>query len=92
MIPGLLWALLAAAVVLIVAMAWYIAVANARAKARSDLILHTVAKRCASDGHAYRVEESAWRCVECGNFVPRVEGEVYGPTENGLRERRLEGR
>lgn len=92
MIPGLLWALLGAAVVLIVGLGSYIAVANARAKSRGDLFLHTVAARCASSGHAYRAEETAWRCVECGNYVARVEGEVYGPADDGLRERRLEGR
>jgi hypothetical protein len=54
--------------------------------------LRTVAKPCASNGHIYRTHETGWRCATCGNFVPRVDGELYGPGGEGRVERRREGR
>jgi hypothetical protein len=92
MTPAIFWALMGVTVVVVIGIGTFIAVAMGRTKARSDLIAHTVATRCARLGHAYRAEETAWRCVECGNHVPRIEGEVYGPAAEGLSERRLEGR
>ena len=92
MMPTSFWALIGVTVVVLIGLGAFIAVAKGRAKARSDLIAHQVATRCARLGHAYRAEETAWRCVECGNHVPRVEGEVYGPADEGLRERRREVR
>ncbi len=69
----------------------FIAVRNAKNK-RWGAEERTVATPCASNGHAYRAYETGWRCVECGNHVPRIDGEVYGPAEDGLRERRRESR
>lgn len=90
-----IWAVGVTAVV-VIGIGTFIAIAKGRAKgrakARSHVSAHDVATRCVRLGHAYRAEENAWRCVDCGNHVPRIEGEVYGPADEGLRERRLEGR
>jgi hypothetical protein len=92
MTPTSFWALIGVTVVVLIGLGTFIAVAKGRAKGRSDLIAHEIATRCTRLGHAYREEVTAWRCVECGNYVPRIEGEVYGPADEGRRERRLEDR
>lgn len=70
----------------------FVALRNSKSKGRGAEDKRTVATPCASNGHAYRAYETGWRCVECGNHVPRIDGEVYGPAEDGLRERRRESR
>ena len=65
---------------------------RARERARSELNKRTVATPCAASGHSYRIHETGWRCITCGNYVSRVDGEVYGPEKDGLRERRREPR
>ena len=87
----ILWTFLALAAV-VLGIGVFFAVRSAREKARRALNTRTVATPCASNGHAYRAHETGWRCIECGNHVPRIDGEVYGPAEDGLRERRREGR
>lgn len=52
----------------------------------------SIPTECASNGHTYRAHESGWRCGVCGNHVPRRDGEVYGPAEEGRTERRRESR
>lgn len=86
-----LWTILALAVVAVLGTGAFIAVRNAKNKGRGAE-KRTVATPCASNGHAYRAYETGWRCIECGNHVPRIDGEVYGPAEDGLRERRRESR
>ena len=51
-----------------------------------------VDQECASGGHKYAAWETGWRCVVCGNHVPRQEGELYGPAEEGRIDRRREPR
>ena len=80
------------AVLIVIGIGTLIAVANARGGAGCALIQRTVAARCARLGHAYRVDETSCRCVECGNYVSRIDGEVYGPAIEGRRERRREDR
>ncbi len=88
-----IWILFAlAAVVLVLGIGTFIVVRVVQARSRNGLDERTVATPCARDGHAYRAYETGWRCVECGNHVPRIDGEVYGPAEEGLRERRRESR
>lgn len=97
------WVLIATVVALI-GVGTFIAVTKARAKSRAksrdrgrakalaEARGHQIDSACAEHGHSYREIDNAWRCTECGNYVPRVEGEVYGPAEMGLRERRREDR
>lgn len=83
-----LWALLAvAAVVLGIALTTSVAVRRARAKAPPKQV-HRIDQTCSAGGHAYGVHNAGWRCVTCGNYVSSVDGELYGPTEDGRVERR----
>ncbi len=85
------WILLALVAAVVLGIGTFIAVRRVQ-RSRRVLDKRTVATPCASNGHAYRAFETGWRCVECGNHIPRIDGEVYGPAENGLRERRRESR
>lgn len=86
------WTLLVVLVAMGIGFGTFMAVRGAKRKAAGALDKRTVATPCASNGHAYRAYDTGWRCAECGNHVPRIDGEVYGPTEEGLRERRRESR
>lgn len=86
------WAILGVAVVVLIGIGTFIAVLRARDAARNAKEERTVATPCAANGHSYRIFETGWRCITCGNYVARVDGEVYGPEEDGLRERRRESR
>jgi hypothetical protein len=79
-------------VVLAAGIGTIVSVLKARERARSELNKRTVATPCAASGHSYRIHETGWRCITCGNYVSRVDGEVYGPEKDGLRERRREPR
>jgi hypothetical protein len=87
-----IWALVAVAAAVVIGIGTVVAVARARGRAGGEPEHHTVATPCATNGHAYQMFETGWRCAECGNHVARVDGEVYGPAEDGLRERRRERR
>jgi hypothetical protein len=90
MTPTTFWALVAVAAT--VAVAIFIAARQARDKPYSAMYDRTVPKPCAANGHTYRAYDTAWRCATCGNHVPRREGELYGPVEEGRVERRREDR
>lgn len=79
-------------VVLAAGIGTIVTVLKAREKARRELNKRTVATPCAASGHSYRIHETGWRCTTCGNYVSRVDNEVYGPEKDGLRERRREPR
>jgi hypothetical protein len=79
-------------VVLAAGIGTIVSVLKSREAARRELNKRTVATPCAASGHSYRIHETGWRCIECGNYVSRVDGEVYGPEKDGLRERRREPR
>jgi len=85
-----LFAVIVAAV--IVALVIVIVIGRRRAGGVNDHALRAVGMQCATNGHAYEIFETGWRCVVCGNHVPRAEGEAYGPAKDGLRERRREDR
>jgi hypothetical protein len=107
MTSTILWSLLAAVVVLGVGVGFSRFVAAARAgkeapasaephspdeaKALNDSV-YEVALTCRIDGHAYGPYDTGWRCATCGNHVPRREGELYGPAEDGRHERRRRAR
>ena len=93
MTPTILVALLAVAVVVVVGIAIFRSVAarNARAALGAKEARH-VDQACVSGGHKYASHETGWRCVICGNHVPRQEGELYGPAEEGRIDRRREPR
>jgi hypothetical protein len=84
------WALVV--VVLAAGIGTIVSVLKARERAGRELNKRTVAEPCAASGHSYRIHETGWRCITCGNYVSRVDGEVYGPEKDGLRERRREPR
>jgi len=88
----MIWAVLAISVIVLIGVGTFIAVLRARDKARNAGDERTVATPCAANGHSYRIFETGWRCITCGNYVPRIDGEVYGPEKDGLRERRRESR
>jgi len=88
----LIWALALVVVVLAIGVGTIVSVLKARARARRQLDKRTVATPCVANGHSYRIYETGWRCDICGNYVSRVDGEVYGPETEGLRERRREPR
>ncbi|MHB8186447.1 MAG: hypothetical protein ACYDDU_10240 [Dermatophilaceae bacterium] len=97
MTPAIFWALLAVAIIIAIAIAIAIAASKARAskaraKARSAQKVHRIDQDCASNGHAYVIEGTGWRCATCGNHVSRKEGELYGLAEDGRIERRREPR
>lgn len=79
-------------VVLAAGIGTIVSVLKARERARRERNKRTVATPCAASGHSYRIHETGWRCITCGNYVSRVDGEVYGPEKDGLRERRREPR
>ncbi|MEP7035063.1 MAG: hypothetical protein ABI662_02695 [Dermatophilaceae bacterium] len=87
-----IWALALVVVVVAIAIGVIVMVAQARARARNEQNKRTVATPCVASGHNYRIFETGWRCDTCGNYVSRVEGEEYGPEQDGLRERRREPR
>ena len=89
---SIVWIFLAVAAAVVLGIGTFIVVRRAQERSRGALDKRTVATPCAGSGHAYRAYETGWRCVECGNHVPRIDGEVYGPAEDGLRERRRESR
>ena len=87
-----IWIILALTATAVLGLVTFIALRSAQSKGRGAGDQRSVATPCASNGHAYRAYETGWRCIECGNHVPRIDGEVYGPAEDGLRERRRESR
>ena len=92
MTPVLVVAVLMVGVV-VAGIAIFRSVAARKARAALDAkgVRH-VEQACASGGHKYAVHETGWRCVVCGNHVPRQEGELYGPAEDGRIDRRREPR
>jgi|GEM_PF-718991 hypothetical protein len=54
--------------------------------------VRNVALSCRISGHAYVAYDTGWRCATCGNHVPRREGELYGPAQDGVHERRRHAR
>jgi len=92
MTPTTLVAVLAVSVVVAgIAIIRSVAARKARA-ALGAKVARPIDQVCASGGHKYAVHEIGWRCVVCGNHVPRQEGELYGPAEDGRVERRREPR
>jgi hypothetical protein len=85
------WAVLAVAVVAVIGIAIFVA-ARGRGKAPSPAYDRTAPKPCIANGHTYRIDGTAWRCATCGNHVPRLEGELYGPAGEGRVDRRREDR
>ena len=97
MSPTIMWSVLAAVAVLAISLA--VAAAKARYKARYKARAaarareaHPVEPECARSGHLYRSYGTGLHCLRCGNYAARIEGEVYGPAEGGLVERRREPR
>lgn len=88
----LIGALLAVFVAVVIGVVTFIVMRRGRAESGNKQTSRAVAMPCATNGHAYQIFETGWRCAVCGNHVPRVEGEVYGPAKDGLRERRREDR
>jgi hypothetical protein len=87
-----IWALALVVVVLAIGVGTLVSVMKAREKARQERNKREVATPCMANGHSYRIYQTGWRCDICGNYVSRVDGEVYGPEKDGLRERRREPR
>jgi hypothetical protein len=96
MTPTVLWSVLAAIVVLAIGIAVAAAKARARARARAAAAgareVHPVDRECAGLGHVYRPHGTGLRCLRCGNYVARIEGELYGGAEDGRIDRRREPR
>jgi hypothetical protein len=93
MSPTIMWSVLAAVAVLAISLA--VAAAKARYKARAAARVreaHPIEPGCASSGHLYRSHGTGLQCLRCGNYIARIEGEVYGPAESDLVERRREPR
>ena len=86
------WAVLAVAVVVVIGVGIFVLVRNRRRKAPSAEYDRTPPEKCRANGHTYRIDGTAWRCATCGNNVPRREGELYGPAEEGRVDRRREDR
>ncbi|HEY8654039.1 MAG TPA: hypothetical protein VIL87_13270 [Dermatophilaceae bacterium] len=92
MTPTILVAVLAVSVVVAgIAIIRSVAARKARAALGAKEV-RRVDQACASGGHKYAAHETGWRCVVCGNHVPRKEGELYGPAEDGRIDRRREPR
>jgi hypothetical protein len=85
------WVVLVIAVVAVMGIA-LILVRMGRGKAASAGYDRTAPKPCIANGHTYRIDGTAWRCATCGNHVPRQEGEIYGPADEGRVDRRREDR
>lgn len=92
MTPTILVAVLAFSVVVAVVLIRSVAASKARAAALAAKVVRRVDQGCSSGGHKYAVHETGWRCLVCGNHVPRKEGELYGPAEDGRIDRRREPR
>lgn len=69
-----------------------IATGKPRHKDSGSLYKRTIDAACASNGHAYRIHDTAWRCGMCGNHVARRDGELYGLVADGRTERRRQAR
>ncbi|HEY8882747.1 MAG TPA: hypothetical protein VIM47_05050 [Dermatophilaceae bacterium] len=91
MTPTILVAVLAVVVVAGIAIIRSAAARKARAALNAKKV-RRVDQECASGGHKYAAHETGWRCLVCGNHVPRQEGELYGPAEDGRIDRRREPR
>ena len=91
MTPTILVAVLAVVVVAGIAIIRSVAARKARAALGAKEV-RRVDQECASGGHKYAAHETGWRCLVCGNHVPRQEGELYGPAEDGRIDRRREPR
>jgi len=91
MTPTILVAVLAVVVVAGIAIIRSVAARKARAALGAKKV-RRVDQECASGGHKYAAHETGWRCLVCGNHVPRQEGELYGPAEDGRIDRRREPR
>ena len=89
---AMFWAVFAVAVVVIIGVVVFIVVWKALHRAPIAGYDRSAPRACAANGHTYRIEGTAWRCAVCGNHVPRVDGELYGPSEQGRVERRREDR
>jgi sugar (pentulose or hexulose) kinase len=83
--------LVIAAVVVVIALATSVVLRRVRAKA-SPKQVYRIHQTCSSAGHAYVAFNAGWRCATCGNHVSRMEGELYGPAEDGRVERRRDPR
>jgi len=94
MTTTLLLAVLAVTVVVVagIAIIRSVAARKARAAALAAQAVRRVDQECISGGHKYAAHETGWRCITCGNHVPRQEGELYGPAEDGRVDRRREPR
>jgi len=94
MTTTLLLAVLAVAVVVLtgIAIIRSVAARKARAAALAAQPVRRVDQECVAGGHKYAAHETGWRCLTCGNHVPRKEGELYGPAEDGRIDRRREPR
>ena len=84
--PPMLWALLVVTVAVVIGVGIFIAARKRKDKgAQYD---RSSPQRCVAGGHTYRIHDTGWRCAECGNHVPRRDGELYGPAEDGRVDRR----
>lgn len=98
MISTILWAIVAAAVLVAVGVGFLKFGEAAKAGGKSDGALdesgpaYDVALSCKVNGHTYGTFDTGWRCAICGNHVSRREGELYGLVEEGRHERRREAR
>ena len=81
------WALLVVAVCAVIAIVVFVMVRNAHRPAPAGYN-RSAPQPCVANGHTYRIDGTAWRCAICGNHVPRQEGEVYGPSDEGRVDRR----
>lgn len=86
-----LWLGLAVAVAAVIGIVVRRAVIKSR-RAKGALEKHAVLAWCAAHGHAYRINNTGWRCAACGNYVARREGERYGRPEEGCIDRRRKDR
>lgn len=88
------WVLPVVGVAAVTAIGFRYAVVRARKarKARESSHVHPVLDWCADHGHSYGLHDTGLQCGICGNFVARLDDEVYGPPEQGLVERRREDR
>jgi len=85
-------AVLAVAVVAVIGIGIFVLVRIGRREAPSPGYDRTAPRPCIANGHTYRIDGTAWRCSTCGNHVPRLEGERYGPAGEGRVDRRREDR
>jgi ribosomal protein S26 len=93
MTTTLLLAVLAVTVVVVAGITIIRSVADRKARAALGAKeVRRVDQGCIAGGHKYAAHETGWRCLTCGNHVPRQEGELYGPAEDGRVDRRREPR